>query len=280
MHIPKFWIVLLFLLALGYSYKNDLLNLYLKVKGELPKIEQVANSVTSEVKKEVNTPPPLRAQKEVPTAFLTVAGTINHTNIQREKNGFKALKENSTLDQSAKRKLDDMFANQYFAHEAPNGKNIDDLAQDVGYSYIAIGENLALGNFDGDAVLVTAWMDSPGHRANILSAKYTEIGVAVGRGTYEGRQTWLAVQHFGKPLSACTQPDSSIKAKIESLKAAVDQKATELETKRQNLDQSNKNEVDEYNREVEEYNGMVRELKSLIDQYNNQVASFNTCASS
>src|SRR6185369_15716694 len=117
--------------------------------------------------------------------------------------GLPALKENALLDKAAKKKLDDMFAQQYFEHINPQGKGPSDLAKSVGYDYIAIGENLALGNFKNDAELVQAWMDSPGHRANILNKQYTEIGVAVGQGTYEGKKTWLAVQEFGRPTSSC-----------------------------------------------------------------------------
>lgn len=279
MKFSKIWIILILPLVLGYLHKNDLLNFYQKLRGELPKIEQLATNLATEVKKEVNNPPPLRAEKESPSAFLTIAGTINQTNIQRTNNGLPALKENKVLDQTAAKKLQDMFSNQYFAHESPSGVGVDGLAKEAGYSYITIGENLALGNFESDAVLITAWMNSPGHRANILNTKYTEIGVAVGKGMYEGRETWIAVQHFGKPLSDCPSPDASLKNKIETEKAQADQMASDLEQKRQTLDRSNKSQVDSYNKEVEQYNNLVRELKSLIDQYNRQIAAFNQCAS-
>ncbi len=270
---------LIFTFAFGYSFRNDLLKLYQSLRGNLPKIEQLATNLATEVKEEVNIPPPLRADRESPSAFLTVAGTINQTNIQRANNNLPHLKVNKILDQTAAKKLQDMFTNQYFTHDSLSGIGVDGLAKEEGYSHITIGENLALGNFETDATLVTAWMNSPGHRANILNTKYTEIGVAVGKGMYEGKQTWMAVQHFGRPLSDCPQPDSSLKAKFEDLKAQTDTKVNELETKRQNLDQSNKEQVDEYNRFVEQYNSLVRELKSLIEQYNSQVASFNQCAS-
>jgi uncharacterized protein YkwD len=52
------------------------------------------------------------------------------------------------------------------------------LAKKVNYEYVVVGENLAEGDFTSDADLVKGWMDSPGHRANILNTKYEEIGIA------------------------------------------------------------------------------------------------------
>ena len=63
---------------------------------------------------------------------------------------------------------------------------------------------------------MTAWMNSPGHRANILNPHFQEIGVAVGKGMYEGHETWIAVQSFGMPLSACPASDANLKIKIDA----------------------------------------------------------------
>jgi uncharacterized protein YkwD len=93
-----------------------------------------------------------------------------------------------------------MFENQYFAHESPTGEKVSDLAKKFGYDFLLIGENLAMGNFSSDEDLVLAWMESPGHRENILNEKYQEIGVAVKKGIFEGKEVWIAVQHFGLPF--------------------------------------------------------------------------------
>ena len=68
-----------------------------------------------------------------------------------------------------------------------------------------------MGNFKNDQDLVSAWLNSPGHRANILNTRFTEIGTAVLKGFYEGREVWMAVQEFGLPLSSCPNPDSKVK---------------------------------------------------------------------
>ena len=93
-----------------------------------------------------------------------------------------------------------MFAEQYFAHESPLGNDMVALAGTYNYPYRTIGENLAIGNYLSSQQMVTSWMNSSGHRANILNTSYTEIGVAVVRGTFEGREVWIGVQIYGKPI--------------------------------------------------------------------------------
>ena len=74
------------------------------------------------------------------------------------------------------------------------------------------------------------------HRANILGTGYTQIGIAVGKGTYEGRTTWLAVQEFGKPLSACPQADPSLEARIDADQDRLDQMKADLAARKQELE--------------------------------------------
>ncbi len=173
-----------------------------------------------------------------------------------------------------------MFENQYFAHDSPSGVKVGDLADTVGYDFIAIGENLALGNFENDEALVQAWMDSPGHRANILNSRYQEIGVAVLKGTFEGRTTWLAVQHFGLSVAVCPQPDETIKINIESSQSKIAEifdvlKALEAELKkmnpRQNPDYQEK--INQYNGLVTQYNLLVAQTKAVIDRCRAAVAA-------
>ena len=162
------------------------------------------------------------------------------------------------------------------------------MAKAAGYDYIAIGENLALGNFTDDEELVTAWMNSPGHRANILNKSFMEIGAAVGRGTFEGKQVWLAVQEFGKPASACPDIDGTLKLQISSLEQEVSTLEPQLSQLKQEIDQANpknKAEYDEYNQKVAQYNSLVAvynnkvdKLKSSVNEYNNQIRAFNACA--
>lgn len=281
-------IVILLLIVLAVVNRGRIKSFYFDLFNQLPSVEKIADKIgektLQEIKKQVNTPPPLWAKIESPQSFLTVAGVIEQTNLQRENNGLPPLSENSLLNQSAAVKAQDMFDKQYFAHDSPEGIGVSQLAEIAGYQYIMIGENLALGNFLNDKVLVEAWMDSSGHRANILNSRYQNIGVAVKKGIYQGKTTWIAVQHFGLPLSACPQPDDSLKQKITDNKAQLDQLENELETKFSQLESTKPEEdpqynqkIDDYNNLVNQYNTLVAETKNLIEEYNRQVASFNQC---
>lgn len=260
-----------------------------KLSVKLSDIEKTAELVVGEIKKEISNPPPLRAIRESQQSSLTQAGTVKWTNIQRVNSGsLPPLVENAKLNSAASRKVQDMFNRQYFEHVSPDGKNVGDLVEATGYEYIAVGENLALGNYKNDQELVQAWMDSLGHRANILSTKFTEIGVAVGRGLFEGKQTWLAVQAFARPLAACPQADSTLKAQIDWLELQIAEfkvKADTLLSEMENYKKGGNRE--EYNRKVEEYNALakqindlVAQLKNMVIRYNEQVRAFNTCIAS
>lgn len=123
---------------------------------------------------------------------------ITYTNDQRAKIGIDKLSENQTLNEAATLKLADMFENNYWEHVAPSGVQAWDFIKKTGYTYQYAGENLAKGYHDS-ASTVGAWMDSQTHKENILSSKYTEIGVAVGSGKLDGKPVTLVVQLFGKP---------------------------------------------------------------------------------
>lgn len=241
------------------------------------------------IKQEVFAPPPLKSNSpKIENSVLTIAGIISWTNINREQNGAEpALKENTKLNQSAKLKLEDMFKQQYFEHESPSGAGPADLAKTVGYEYLSIGENLALGFFKDNEELVTAWMNSPGHRENILNTKFTEIGVAVAKGFYKGEETWIAVQEFGRPTSNCPAVDASLKALILSLEQEVDRLHAELTAKRQELesmDPKTKQEYEDYNTKVADFNNLVKNYNNKVDllkmtsnKYNTQVSAYNLC---
>jgi len=255
---------------------------------DLKIVEKALNQGVEKVVKTVSNPPPLIAKLSTPKAFLTHDGVLLWTNKERKDvSALPALAGNITLDLIAEKRLKDMFDKQYFEHISPQGIGAADIAEEVGYSYISIGENIALGNFENDEKLVEAWMNSPGHRANILNTKYTEIGIAVGKGTYEGRSTWIGVQVFGRPLSSCPAPDKSIKNKITDYQTSIDNlvsKINALESELQTMPRRTREEVDAYNQKVEEYNQLVRqvqtlsaEAKSFVEIYNTEVRTFNTC---
>lgn len=132
---------------------------------------------------------------------ITVDKVISATNSQRQKLGLAPLKYNATLSQSATAKAQDMFVNNYWAHNSPQGKTPWDFFKSAGYQYSVAGENLAKDFYDTDG-LIKAWMNSPTHRDNIVNPKYQEIGIGVVNGILNGVKTTLVVQHFALPLNA------------------------------------------------------------------------------
>lgn len=278
-------VLIIILAALGWHYRFVLQ----KFSQHLPDLAQ--SPLINEIKQEISTPPPLIGNLTGQKSYLTAAGAIKWTNVNRAENSnLPALKENAKLDQAAQLKLQDMFKQQYFEHVNPQGVGPADLATKVGYNFLTEGENLALGNFADDKALVTAWMNSPGHRANILNIKYTEIGVAVGEGMYQGHDTWLAVQEFGRPASDCPTVSSSLKTQIDGLKSQTQTMEQDLTTQKNYLDSTtptNKQQASDYNSrvisynsEVNTYNNLINQLKNLIAQYNGQVDLYNACLGS
>ena len=146
------------------------------------------------------------------------AGTlVSMTNGARAENGLGALSTNSALASAAYAKAQDILADDYFAHNAPDGKTPWDFINESGYSYAYAGENLGIG-YTGASELFSAWMNSSTHRENILNPNYREIGIAVVSGEYEGVETIVVVSEFG-----ATQEDLS--SQVES-SSATSQPAT------------------------------------------------------
>ncbi len=144
----------------------------------------------------------------VPKAFPSVLGyaanispaeVIKLTNEQRIANGLSPLNENKTLDEAALAKGNDMLAKGYWAHFAPDGTSPWKFFINFGYKYQYAGENLAR-DFSSPSAAVTAWMNSPSHKENILNPHYKEIGIGVVEGSLSGTDTTLIVQFLGSPL--------------------------------------------------------------------------------
>ncbi len=132
---------------------------------------------------------------------ITPERVIELTNQKRMDQGLLPLKLNQTLSEAAQLKGGDMFAFDYWAHFSPSGRSPWSFFKEAGYNYLYAGENLARDFMDSDAV-VTAWMNSPTHRENLLNNRYQEIGLAVIDGTLNGIETTLVVQLFGTPTPA------------------------------------------------------------------------------
>jgi uncharacterized protein YkwD len=127
---------------------------------------------------------------------INSSDVISLTNQQRINNGLPALNYNSKLSQAAQAKAQDMFAKDYWAHYAPDGTSPWSFMTAAGYNYSTAGENLAK-DFDTSSGVVTGWMNSPGHRANILNTSFIDTGVAVMNGTLQGSPTTLVVAFYG-----------------------------------------------------------------------------------
>lgn len=124
------------------------------------------------------------------------AAVLTLVNQERSSRGLSELTENGKLQVQAEDYACTLIVDDFFAHEHPDtGQDVGDRADNSGYSWQVIGENLAAGQQTAQDVM-DAWMDSPGHRANILDARFTEIGIGVQQGGDFGIY-W--VQVFGKP---------------------------------------------------------------------------------
>ena len=130
-------------------------------------------------------------------SVLGVASNISNqellilTNQQRQSNNLNALTDNSELDQAAANKAADMFNKDYWAHNAPDGTTPWVFIKSAGYNYIYAGENLARG-FNSAPDVITAWMNSPEHRANILQAGFRDQGMGVSFGDVQQSQYYSA----------------------------------------------------------------------------------------
>jgi uncharacterized protein YkwD len=244
-----------------------------------------------EVQTIITTPGPLRTGNiNTEAGQLTQEGIITATNRQRQLAGLPILKKSNLLSQAASNKAQDMLDKQYFDHLSPLGLGVSDVVLATGYKFLAVGENLALGDYSNDNDLVQAWMDSPGHRANILSKNFTEIGIGFIYGDFEGRSTWLAVQEFGKPTSACPEVNSGLKTQIKTKESELSALADGLKQEQVELVQSKPTSSDSqekielynqsvkiYNQHINAYDQLAIELKKLVDLYNFQVKAFNAC---
>lgn len=289
---------------LAYTYKNDIKTLYIHTlsvidsnnkdlkSSNIPLFDLNPKPQTKldTLKKIIREPEPLRVIDPLITGTinnqsLTRAGILSSTNVFRNTEaGLPPLSENTKLNLSAENKVKDMFKNQYFEHNSPSGKGVGDLGSEAGYDYILIGENLALGNFKDNYDLVKAWMDSPGHRANILNSHYTEIGIAVGQGKYDGRNVWMAVQHFGAPKSLCPSIEKTLDAIITLNQKKLETYQKELASQKTDIDnggvvggKTTNEQIINYNTLANSYNSLLGKLKSQIEEYNMQVIKFNAC---
>lgn len=220
-------------------------------------------------------------------SYGNISQILTYTNNERVAVSLKPLSPNYILDTIASLRADDIFTNQYFEHSSPDGKSVTDLALKVGYKYLIIGENLAKGTFSGDKGIVSAWMGSEGHRANILNKKYKELGVAVKEGMFNGEKVTIAVQIFASPLADCLKPSAEAKYLIDNSSASIRKMQAEALITFNNLNAIKNSpglDISYYNQKIAEYNYFAKKindailaLKNMIDDYNISVNKYNSC---
>jgi hypothetical protein len=197
---------------------------------------------------------------------------VLETNLARLREGLPFLVATTSLARIAHTKADDMRVRGYFAHESPSGERVADLAEKSGYPYLRIGENLALGQFSSARELVDAWLASPGHRKNILSPTFSELGVGLVPSVVKGVPVLLAVQTFGLPRSVCPQVNKEQGEKIQTddellvilqlILNSYDEHAVPLKLVRYYNDKlvSHRAEVDAYNKGVRVHNACIEKF--------------------
>ncbi|MBC7869009.1 hypothetical protein H7X69_02435 [Candidatus Saccharibacteria bacterium] len=132
---------------------------------------------------------------------VTIGSLLDETNQARTNDGESVLVLNKQLSQAAHLKAQDMFAQQYWAHNAPDGTQPWKWFGDVDYNYARAGENLAK-NFTSSNAVVDAWLASPEHKANVLKSDYQDVGFAVVDGVLNNKPTSVVVALYGMPAES------------------------------------------------------------------------------
>ncbi len=131
----------------------------------------------------------------IPTKDAAVSSyeseVVRLVNIERQKNGLSPLKEDWQLSRVARYKSEDMRDRGYFSHTSPTYGSPFDMMKSFGISYRSAGENIAKGQTSPEAV-VRAWMNSSGHRANILNKSFTHIGVGYAKSGHHWTQMFIS----------------------------------------------------------------------------------------
>ncbi|MDQ3094229.1 MAG: CAP domain-containing protein [bacterium] len=159
-----------------------------------------------------NTPVQQAAQNSV-LAYATEmsrSGLLSGHNSERTSRGLGSLAINSKLNNAAQAKAEDMKERDYWSHNTPDGKEPWYFISQAEYAYNKAGENLAYG-FATSSATITGWMNSAGHRANVLNTDYTEVGfgfVDAPNFVGTGNET-IVVAMYGQPRvqsAATTSP--------------------------------------------------------------------------
>lgn len=219
---------------------------------------------------------------------ITASNIIYFTNQERVARELRPLKYNSQLSKSAQAKGTDMIRYNYFAHESPEPThhNFSYFIDQQNYQFIRISENLAMGEFTTAQEVVTAWMNSPGHRANILYANYRDIGVSISqKKNKNGENDIIIVQHFGTPKTNCVDIPQELTRQLESISNEASQAKEKAAALKEEID-SQVNLFDDqklndligiYNTTIRSYNALAQKFEAITNTYNTEAKKYNAC---
>jgi uncharacterized protein YkwD len=130
---------------------------------------------------------------------ITIDSVLAEMNTRRTAAGLPPLRNDLRLDKAAGDRVQEMEEQEYWGHVGPTGRSPFVWLKARGYEYYMAGENLAAG-FETAEVMVDGWMESKGHRENILSPIYTDCGIAIIEGSTTTRMRgWSVVVLFARP---------------------------------------------------------------------------------
>jgi len=198
---------------------------------------------------------------------------IELVNDSRHEFGLPPLARNEKLSRSALAKAQDMERKQYFEHISPEGLQPWFFAEKQDYRYKNFGENLAEGFFSSESVH-ESWMKSSGHRNNILSEDFKEIGVAIISFKQNGLKSFLIVQHFGTQLESSDSLKIVCSSKIkdhcrdaEKKRSEIKNSIEEQETIIKKIKKTGNNTlIDEFQVNIEKLNKIKEELKYYLSR--------------
>jgi uncharacterized YkwD family protein len=172
-----------------------------------PEIQKPAETQQADVKQETQTAAvrpqvqqnsPVKEEAVVSPDTAQVSANLSYeqkvvqlVNVERQKAGLQPLTLDSEISNVARTKSKDMADNNYFAHQSPTYGSAGDMLTKFGIRWSAWGENIASGQRTPESV-VTAWMNSEGHRANIMSPNFSRIGVGYATNS-SGTPYWTQV---------------------------------------------------------------------------------------
>ncbi len=161
-----------------------------------PVVQPTASPARSDAPPESTRPaPPQPAPKPTGDAALEAA-VFDLVNQERAKAGCQSLTVDTRLTAAAREHSADMAKRDYFDHNTPEGVTVATRVTNAGYKWSSVGENIAKGQKDAASVM-QSWMNSPGHRANILNCGYRDIGIGVAT---DSKRTKIWTQDFASPL--------------------------------------------------------------------------------